>query len=237
MSEFSQPIIKNGTLSDGGQIYKETNLNNFIAEPWNAISSLSFLIPAFYWLNKLKNNYAQFKFLTLCIPLLVAGGLGSTLFHGFRSSKYLLMLDYLPIFILTASVSIYLWKKIILKWAYLILIALPVLVFKLLLSDLFTPHEAMNISYFINGTLIFLPAFILLFKTQFNGLKDFVLSLIFFSLSLLFRKIDNYPIQFMPMGTHWLWHIFSATGAFFLAIYLYKVQIYAINNRVVNIKN
>lgn len=224
MPDQSQLVKYEKTLPDGGQVYAETNLKNFIAEPWNAVTSLAFLIPAFFWIVRLKNQYGKYKFLTFCIPLLIAGGLGSTLFHAFRVSKYLLMLDYLPIFILTAAVSIFLWKKVVLKWAYLLMIALPILAIRVFLSDFFSPHEAMNISYFITGTLIFLPALILLFKTRFAGLSDFLLSLVCFSLSLLFRKIDTQSVSYLPMGTHWLWHLLGAAGSFFLSQYLYAVE-------------
>lgn len=224
MPDLNSSVKLHGTLPDGGQVYAETNLGNFVAEPWNAVSSLAFLIPAIYWLFRLKKKYFQYKFLTFCIPLLMAGGLGSTLFHAFRASKYLLMLDYLPIFILTAAVSIYLWKKVVLKWSYLFIFAIPVIAIKLLLSDFFSPHEAMNISYFITGTLIFLPALILLFKTKLSGLKKFLLSLFCFSLSLLFRKVDSISIIYLPMGTHWLWHILGAAGSFYLSEYLYVIE-------------
>jgi hypothetical protein len=223
MPQNSEWFKLHGTLPDGGQVYAETNLHNFIAEPWNAASSLAFLIPAIYWTVKLRNRFRQYKFLTFCIPLLMLGGLGSTLFHAFRASEYLLMLDYLPIFVLTAAVSIYLWKSIIKKWAYLLLLAFLILIIRLLVSGIFSPHEAMNIGYFFTGTLIFLPAMILLVKTNLKGLRYFIPSLICFSLSLLFRKIDSISFFYLPMGTHWLWHILSAAGSFFLSQYLYTL--------------
>jgi hypothetical protein len=224
MPRNSEWYKHHGTMPDGGPVYTETNPENFIAEPWNALSSLAFLIPAIYWLIKLRGKYSRYKFLTFCIPLLFAGGLGSTLFHAFRVSEYLLILDYLPIFILTMAVSLYLWKKIFKKWYFLFLIYVPAIIIRLLLQDRLPPHDVMNTGYFITGTVIFLPALLLLIKTKQKGMRYFIISLFLFLVSLIFRKIDALNTSLLPMGTHWLWHIFGAAGSFFLAQYLFIIE-------------
>jgi hypothetical protein len=40
--------------ADGGPIYAETDLSKIVAEPWNAYSSLTFLLPVIYWFFKLR---------------------------------------------------------------------------------------------------------------------------------------------------------------------------------------
>jgi hemolysin III len=50
-----------------------------------------------------------------------------------------------------------------------------------------------------------------------------VLATAFFILALVFRKIDD-RFEWMVMGTHWLWHICTAVGVFFLADYLYLIN-------------
>ncbi|MEO1655950.1 MAG: hypothetical protein AAFU64_20580, partial [Bacteroidota bacterium] len=93
-------------LPDGGPIYAETNLQHMFVEPWNAISSLSFFIPVFYWAGTLIKKYRSYPFLSFCIPLMALGGLGSTLYHAFRNSYFLLLLDVMPILLLTLAVSL-----------------------------------------------------------------------------------------------------------------------------------
>jgi hemolysin III len=46
---------------------------------------------------------------------------------------------------------------------------------------------------------------------------------VFFIMALVFRKVDD-RFEWMTMGTHWLWHICTATGVFFLAEYLYLIN-------------
>ncbi len=73
-------------LSDGGPVYFETNLQNFIVEPWNAFSSLTIVLPAIYFLIKLYGKYRNYAFVIyFCCPLLLIGGFGSTFYHAFRS--------------------------------------------------------------------------------------------------------------------------------------------------------
>jgi len=55
---------------DGGPLYAETDMTHFIAEPWNAISSLAIALPSVYWAFKLKWNIKQFGFIYFLIPLL-----------------------------------------------------------------------------------------------------------------------------------------------------------------------
>ena len=216
----------NTELPDKGPFYTETDFSNLIVEPWNAISSLLFLIPALYWAFKVRNSLKEYWFLALCVPLLILGGLGSTFFHAFRSSRLLLYMDVLPILVLTIAVSAYFWHKVFNHWLITVVIMVFVyflrnLVFEL---DYFSKHTAINVSYAIGGVAIFLPILIVLIRTSFRKVKVAVISVLLFILALFFREIDARTLNLLPMGTHFLWHATSATAAFFLAEYLYFVK-------------
>lgn len=209
---------------DGGPIYAETDLSAFIAEPWNAISSLAILLPAVYWAFRLKGDFKTYSFIYFCVPFLFFGGLGSTLFHAFRSSGWFLLMDVLPTAILTLSVSIYLWIKILPKWWFVFFTVVPLFTLRFVIYEHLPPPASINTSYFLTGTLIFVPLIIELIKTSYRGLFDISLSVLFLGLSLLFRERDFAMTQWLPMGSHFLWHLFSGVGAFFLAQYLYKLR-------------
>ncbi len=215
----------NINVYDGGPVYAETDLNYIIAEPWNAITSLAIVAPAIYWAFKLrKHNTKDYGFMWYCIPLLILGGTGSTLFHGFRNSEFLLYLDVLPTAILTLSVAIYFWIKILPKWGYTVAIFVPAFWVRFQLAEMLPAHTAMNISYFITGTLIFLPIVIYLNRIHWFGRKWILISIFMLVLSLFFREIDTRGWFNFPMGTHFLWHIFSGVGAYYLAKFLYKLR-------------
>lgn len=221
-------------LPDGGPLYAETNMHSFIAEPFNAISSLAYLIPAIFWMLRVKSSMKDFPFLVSCLPFLVAGGIGSTLYHAFRTSPYLLMMDVLPIAIVTLMVSIYFWIKVLNKWWQVFFILVPFMFSRFFIFRFISSGEipelqvdrqtAINISYFISGVMIFLPAMILIFRKKFLHSFPLVASCLLFILGLTFRETDSWQIASMPMGTHWLWHVSTAAGCWFLGEYLYLLR-------------
>ncbi len=214
-------------LPDGAPPYRETNLSFFIVEPWNAISSLTFLIPVIYWFYKLRGRYKEYLFISFAMPLLLLGGLGSTLFHAFRNSRYLLMMDVLPILVLTLCLSIYFWYHLVHKWEYTLVIISSFFLGNLLTWYYIPSPYSTNISYFIRGVMMFLPCTLLLYKTNFYGAFHIITAITLFILALVFRQLDS-EIAFygLPMGTHWLWHISTAVGAGFLAEYLFRFANY-----------
>ncbi len=213
-----------GQMPDGGPVYTETNLAETIAEPWNALSSLAFLIPAFYWAWKSRKNMRHNFFLLCCCVLLALGGIGSTLFHAFRKFPFLLLMDVLPIILLTLLVSIYFWIKILPKWWLVFFIILPGFLLRLWVMSKLSAHDSINIGYFISGTLIFLPLLFILIKKKFLKFYDILLSVFFLSIALYCRKIDAHTPPLMAVGTHWLWHGFCAAGAYYLGAYIYYVE-------------
>ncbi len=195
-------------------------------EPFNAISSLAFLVPVVYFMLKLKGKYKAHSFLTYCMPLLFLGGVGSTLFHAFRSSPWLLMLDILPISMLMISVSVYFMGKLLPnRWLLSLIIVsyIALRIFVLLTFDIFT---AVNIAYLLTGAIVFIPGLLYLKKTDFACSKWIVYTIFSFTFALIFRRMDFWSVQFISIGTHWLWHLFCATGAFTLGNYLYHIKQY-----------
>lgn len=214
----------NRRMDDGGPIYMETNPERFIVEPWNALSSLLMLIPALYWFLRVRHQVDHFRFLLFSVIMVALGGIGSALFHGFRASLFFLLLDVLPSATLTLSLSIYLWLKVLRKWWHIFFILVPAFGIRFLFWNGIPEHMAINISYFITGTMIALPLLIILVKDHFAEWISVVLGIVSFALALIFRQLDTQPVAFLPMGTHFLWHVFSAVGAFFILKYIHHLR-------------
>lgn len=211
-------------MADGGPVYKETNISRFIVEPWNAFSSLAYLLPVFYLLWKLRGTYLKNKFVIFfCAPLLFVGAIGSTLYHAFRVSAWLMYLDVLPIAILTFGVSVYFFSKIISRWWWIALIVILSLVLRHFVFVFLPMQPAINVSYIVTGALIFVPALWYVFKSKFFAVKWLLLATTFFSIALFFRYFDDFTKWSESVGTHWLWHVFGAAGAFYLGGYLIKI--------------
>ncbi|AEA45454.1 ceramidase domain-containing protein [Fluviicola taffensis] len=212
-------------IIDNGPIYRETkDLSLLIVEPWNAWSSLTFLVPALIFLWQLRGHYSEYKFIIwFCCPLLVLGGLGSTFFHAFRASYLLLLMDALPIIVLVLGISIWMWLKVLPQKIYLVWILLIFGGLTILSGFFLEGQDRISASYFFRGWMLLLPCYLFLRRTAFQNATKFLVALLFFVLALLFRFLDEkLYVSFMPWGTHWLWHVSTAFGAYFLGDYLIK---------------
>lgn len=212
------------SLPDGGPVYHEFHPEWIVVEPWNAISSLLILLPAVYWAVKLNKELKNNLFLAYCIPLLFFGGLGSTLFHAFRNSAFFLWMDVFPTAVLTISLSVYFWIKVLPKWWQIIYIIVPAATIRFGMYYIVSPHTALNISYAITGTLLFLPIVLLLHKIRYRYVGLIGSSILLFVLALFFRELDAWKENTLPMGTHFIWHTLTGIGAFFLAEFLYRFR-------------
>ena len=220
----------NHRMADGGPVYAETGGDGFLVEPWNALTSLLMLIPVIYWLIRIWKDAGSFKFMIYAIPLMALGGIGSALFHGFRASVVLLCMDIAPSSILTLSLAIYFWYKLLKKWYYVLILFIPMFLMRFMVFNILPGHAAINLSYAISGLTILLPIPLLLYRMHYRGAWSIGLTLFFFGLALMFREADARSAIYFSIGTHFLWHIFSAIGGYFILQYLYIFRKVELNN-------
>jgi len=215
----------NERLTDGGPIYAETNFDRIVVEPWNAVSSLIIILPAVFWFFRTGGRRTEFRFLMTCILLMILGGTGSALFHAFRAHRFFLLLDIIPSAILTLLLSFYFWMKILRHWWIVILIVIPLFLIRMVFFRTFPQHMAINLSYALTGIAAGLPLVLFLVRSDFYRIWDVAASVICLSIALLFREADVRTLSFLPMGTHFLWHLFSGIGAYYLLSYLYHLKL------------
>jgi hemolysin III len=184
------------------------------------------MLPAVYWFFKERADIQQHKFFAFATLMVFLGGLGSTLFHAFRLSPVFLLMDVLPSALLMLSLSVFFWLKILKKWWLVLVVLLPLFGLRFLLYGQLDGHLAINISYVLSGALVLIPLLLVLYRTRFNSGFAVLLSLILLALALLFRQLDIYTFEFLPQGTHFLWHLFSAGGSYFMLYYLYRLRLY-----------
>ncbi len=91
---------------------------------------------------------------------------------------------------------------------------------------------AINFSYLITGIMIFLPGILFLQKTKYQFAGKLIWAVMLFLLALFFRRFDFEGMILLPMGTHWLWHVSCAAGAFMLGDYLYHLKIEQLKNPI-----
>ena len=235
-SESVAPAVPPERLADGGPRYLETPVDPYapeapaIAEPWNAVTAAFFIVIVLAWVWRLRGRYRRFPFLVCCMPILLAGGIGGTLYHAFRTRLAYFLLDVIPIQILGLASSLYLairlgrsfgTKKVLLiSGAILVAFAFVNGLLRLVPSDIPTLRICLN--YGSLAAIILIPVVITLVRSRFAHAGFVWAGLGSFAIAIFFRFVD--PYSPLPMGTHWLWHSFGALCTAFVIEYFYRVE-------------
>src|SRR5690606_23513543 len=139
-----------------------------IKEPWNAASSVFFLVPVVYWIWRLRGQYREYAHITFMLPFLALNGIGSTMFHALRGYDEWLILDWAPAALMSLFVAGYLWNQVIRKvrLTILVIIALNALRFPIFASGAIPKGNAVNINYFLTGLMFLIPIGVVLIRTK-----------------------------------------------------------------------
>lgn len=228
-------IVGNAELHDGGPRYTETPADPYaptappVAEPWNAVTASFFVAIAAAWLLRLRGRYARFPFLMCCLPILLVGGIGGTLYHGLRTHRAYFLLDVVPIQVLALAGSVFLavrlWQRR--GWLYVlggvaVYLSVGTLLFTLVLPR--SRQLAVNLNYAALAAVVVLPMVLVLVRTRFRHAGWVAAGVVSFVIAWFFRLWDEHAGVYMPMGTHWLWHTFGAISTALVIEYFYLVE-------------
>ena len=226
----------NQGLPDGGPRYKETPPDPAavqVAEPFNAITAAFFVLVVVFWIGRLWGRFKYYPFLTCCLPILLVGGVGGTLYHTFRTERIYLLLDVIPISLLGAAGSVYLTIRLgrhFGRWRVLGASVGLVLMYIFVNEVMFRtfrpshPNLMLNLSYASLALILAIPVLVVLFWTRFRHVGWVVGAAISFAIAWFCRLVDNTPVVDLPMGTHWLWHVFGAVTTFAMTEYFYLIE-------------
>jgi hypothetical protein len=193
---------------DHVDLYCERTTPGLWAEPLNAVTNLAFFFAAWWLWREARRQDQANGGVKLLLFWLIAFGIGSFLFHTFANTVTR-WLDVLPIalFVLT----------------YLCLYANRVtglgLAATAALAVLFAiaAYIGRQFPHILNGSLIYAPTVLLLLVVSLfhwaKGKNDPILLLGAtgaFMAALVFRTVDNVACRSFPVGTHFLWHLFTA---------------------------
>lgn len=209
-------------ITDGGPIYVETNLHHFVAEPFNAISAILFLGVAAWWAVRLWGKFQKHTFMTVALILLMIGGIGGSLYHAFRVSPVFLVMDWLPILLISFGASIYFFRQISGSWLSVIL---GLIAFSLLqwVNFSFVPRQiSVNVSYTLMALAVLIPTILLLRERGWKNAGWVAGALGAFVLAISFRAAD--ATSSWHMGTHFLWHVFGAVACHCMFEFTYRLN-------------
>lgn len=215
-------------LADLGPRYMETPVGEppfaFPAEPWNTATAALFVLIALFWFVKLRGRLFAHPMLAVCLPILLAGGIGGTVYHGTRSSPTWFLLDVVPIYILGVLVSIRMWVRVRPRPVHLLLAIATLVLMNVLHAAPVPRRYAINISYASLALLMLTPIVVVLLRTGFRHAGWVWSCIALFVVGWVCRLAENWVPDRLPMGTHWLWHTFGAMATACLSYYLYRVE-------------
>lgn len=211
-------------VQDGGPIYTETDVTKSLPEPWNGFSSLSFVVAGIWWLVAIRKVMREYVLFSICMAVLIINGIGSTLFHATRASKWFFLMDYLPIMTLGLVLIFFLWGRALPKWwmSFIVVPAILGLIFWVRIQITTMNHQAeISLGYGMMAVAVLIPLVIHLIRTKGRHFKWMLLGGVMYAIGMFFREADRWEPSLLPMGTHWLWHVFNGFGAAAVTAYVF----------------
>jgi len=233
------PIDGQNRLPDGGPRYQETPVDPYadgapsIAEPWNTITAALFILLALGWAWNIRRRWREYPFIVACLPVLLAGGVGGTLYHATRTQKLFFLMDVVPISLLGVAGSVYLiirlsrglgtWRIVtILTGVVVVYLMMNGLLFRLIQSE--NRNLRVNLSYASLALVILTPLVLVLWRTRFRHGRWVLVALGCFALAWFCRAVHATMLSPLPMGTHWLWHVFGGLTTHALIVYFARLE-------------
>lgn len=196
-------------------LYCERRGPGLFAEPINATTNLAYLVAAFAAWLVARRLGARSPGVATLITLSVTIGVGSGLFHTF-ATPWARVLDVVPI--LTFQVVflwLYLRRCVGLSFASSSAIAFAYLVICLLMRE---------IPAYFNGSVVYVPTLLVLIglavyhhRSGQPGRWLLVAAALVFCVAIVFRSLDEVACPYVPIGTHFLWHLLTG-GLLYLAM-------------------
>jgi hypothetical protein len=187
-----------------------------LAEPLNALSNAAFFIAAL-WAARAASRRTVEPVIWLLIALVFVIGLGSLAFHTF-ANRWSALADVLPITLFIYGYLAFALRRFLAFDWWRVALGMLVLFAATVAAERVMPPG------FMNGSGAYLPALVasvivsleLLRKGHPAQLNVSLASTILF-LSLIFRTADQVLCSFVPIGTHFIWHMLNGLV---LALYL-----------------
>jgi hypothetical protein len=184
------------------------------AEPLNATTNLAFFLAAWAAWALGRRAYALSPGVRHLVALIIAIGVGSTLFHTF-ATPWARALD-------TGSILLF---QISYLWLYGRRIAhlsagLTAGLLSLFVAAAYTGRQFPQV---FNGSLIYAPAVVVIVglgvyhaRTQSGARRSLLAAAAVFLLAVVFRMMDRAVCPGFPLGTHFLWHLLIPVALYFL---------------------
>jgi hemolysin III len=228
-TEISSAAAENRAFSprDSGPIYVETmRAGGAIVEPWNTTTNLAFLGLIVFWTARLRPRERRHPFLWACMPILLLGWIGGTVYHGTRSNDLWYAMDFVPIALLALALAGYAWLRAVGDGRRAALYGLNFFAMTYVLLRLAAARHESGPLWWYTGLAInaIVPLILFARRTNWKDASWLFTGLTIFALALTFRQHDIEMKTWLPMGSHFIWHLLGATSVHCLCIFVYRAD-------------
>lgn len=213
---------------DFGPTYRETIpgllTGGYPVEPWNTYSNLVFLLLAAHLSIITRFDYKKYPLVVISLPILLIGWIGGTVYHGTRSHSVWLIMDFVPISILSLSAAFSFWNRLTKRWYFSIPLLLVVALSGRLIGRVLSNDRTVKISlgYVSLAMTLLFPLAVIVVRSAPKEIWSILAIVVSFSTAIFFRIADKENL--LPMGTHWLWHIFGGVAVWFLMLLVVRLN-------------
>ena len=188
-------------------LYCERIGPGYWAEPVNAVTNVAFIIFAWLVWRLAGQRGVLSPGIWALVILMAAIGMGSGLFHTF-ATNWAQILDIVPI-VLFQLVFLWIYCRRIVGMRFGYATGLLAIYFG-------SAMVAMQFPHLLNGSLMYAPAFVVLtalggyhFATRRRERHVVSGAAAVFLVSLTCRTMDGAVCPYVPLGTHFLWHVLN----------------------------
>ena len=217
-------LTGNTNVVDHGPRYAETQPGRLPVEPWATYTNLIFLFIIVYWGIRIRSSAVRHTMLRVGLMILGIGWFGGTVYHATRSSDLWLVMDWMPIMILALMAAFWLWHGIT-GYTALATLAMTLSMFLTMLAHLLPGLEHgqhITLGYIMLALSILVPACIHCVMRWRAGWWRMTFALAAFAVAIAARELDSgLGARILPMGSHFLWHIFGGFSVFCIISYIY----------------
>jgi hypothetical protein len=209
---------------DWGPIYKETVYGRWPVEPWNTVTTLFFLIFVIFWALKIKAQWKTHQLLAICLPIIFVGFVGGFLYHSNRDNRIWLIMDWGPIALTAIVCCVYYWRTLLSSWRLSLAATFaPLILIVGVLKTLLPRYSFLSLGYPLLATFVLIPLFISLRQKSFREIRFLLYAVVCVCVAITLRFLDKTEwMDFLPMGSHFLWHTVGALTCHFFAAHNYE---------------
>lgn len=217
--------------NDFGPIYTETlpgiAAGIFPVEPWNTWTNLIFVALLVHISFRTRLDYHRYPLIVMTLPVIITGVIGGSVYHATRSHPVWLFMDFVPIIIATSVAGVVFWRELVGSWARAVLLFLLVGLSGRVVGFALVAERTIQISLgYVSAALsILIPLLLIVRRAGWDGIGLLFGVVVTFSIAITCRMLDRPGIVSpLPMGTHFLWHIFGGTAVWVLMLLIIRLK-------------